>query len=500
MAKIPPEFNKELVWIEPINEVDKNLCGWLGRFAIHIANLAQRDGYKVSLFAWSSGEPEAEGWLKPEMLDYLRLCAKRPEQAAVAIHEYSFLAHNINDGRPYKVGRFQLLFDICDRHNISRPTIHITEWGWALDEVPSSQKAIEHVIDIGQLYAPYPTIKGAAIWYLGPGFRGVANQTQRLIKPMADFTLRHTFNVNASDEPAPVHLPDDWPGYDPDAPVIGEPPDVPDPVEPIEPTEPEEPEIPDPVEPIEPDPIEPTEPEEPEIPDPVEPTEPQPNGIYIADVTIPDDTEFEAGATFTKTWRVKNTGNVAWGEWMQLVHVGGVVMSEVVKRPLFAVAPNEEAEISLPMIAPTTPGIHFTDYRFQDEHGNPFGEIIYARIVVKPAADDNDAVSNALYVADVTIPDDTVMVAGEKFVKTWRIRNAGTRPWDNNFSFDFVQGVAMTNVTRQSAPTLAPGEEGEISLSLTAPSKKGTHFGDWQMRDDQGNLFGEFIFLRIVVR
>ncbi|MCA9956331.1 MAG: hypothetical protein KC434_16495, partial [Anaerolineales bacterium] len=58
VAKLPPEFDKKRVWLEVINEVDKNLCDWLGRFAVRIAYLAQRDGYKVSLFSWSGGEPE----------------------------------------------------------------------------------------------------------------------------------------------------------------------------------------------------------------------------------------------------------------------------------------------------------------------------------------------------------------------------------------------------------------------------------------------------------
>ena len=35
------------------------------------------------------------------------------------------------------------------------------------------------------------------------------------------------------------------------------------------------------------------------------------NSVYLSDVTIPDGTTVTAGATFTKTWKIKNTGTCA---------------------------------------------------------------------------------------------------------------------------------------------------------------------------------------------
>jgi hypothetical protein len=43
------------------------------------------------------------------------------------------------------------------------------------------------------LYAAYPEIKGAAIWYLGPGFGNIHNEAQRLIAPVADYSVSHYF-------------------------------------------------------------------------------------------------------------------------------------------------------------------------------------------------------------------------------------------------------------------------------------------------------------------
>jgi hypothetical protein len=91
------------------------------------------------------------------------------------------------------------------------------------------------------------------------------------------------------------------------------------------------------------------------------------------------------------------------------------------------------------------------------------------------------------------------MSPGQTFTKTWRIRNNGERPWGDGFRLVFVKGTPMTNQRSIPLPAAAPGQEVEISIQQTAPTRRGTYFGDWKMRDDRGNLFGEVLFLRIIV-
>ena len=33
---------------------------------------------------------------------------------------------------------------------------------------------------------------------------------------------------------------------------------------------------------------------------------------FVADVTVPDGTRYDPGATFTKTWRLRNIGTCTW--------------------------------------------------------------------------------------------------------------------------------------------------------------------------------------------
>ena len=479
MAKLPPEFDKERVWLEVINEVDRNLCDWLGRFAVRIANLAQRDGYKVSLFSWAGGEPEPSGWETPGMLKYLRLCGERPNQAAVALHEYSYIVTDIFDQFPFKVGRFQYLFQVCDKHNIPRPTVHITEWGWTLDNVPVPERALKDMQKVGELYAKFPEIQGAAIWYLGGGFAGIADKAQKLIKPVTEFTLNHRFTVSTGS--GAIDVPD----------LGGTPqPIVPDP-EP-EPPEPQPEPEPTPPEP-EPEP-EPTPPEPEPEPEPEPQPPPVPNAQFVADVTIPDDTRLQADSTFVKTWRMKNTGNVAWRDGYQLVFVDGTAMTNQVERPLPITLPGQDADISIEFTVPAQPGVYFSDWRLQDDRDQFFGDMVFTRII---SVDERP--SNGVYVADVTIPDDTRMAAGQAFTKTWRVKNVGKRPWGDGFRLVFVAATAMTTQRSIPLPACAPGQEVEISIQQTAPARRGTYFGDWKMRDDRGNLFGEILFLRIIV-
>ena len=195
MEAFPPELDPNLVWIETINEVDRNRSEWLGRFALETARLAQADGFRWAAFGWASGEPEISEWQSPSMLAFLRLAGENPDRLAIALHEYSYIVDDIAHEYPYKVGRFQQLYQMTDQQGIPRPTVLISEWGWEYQKVPSNSQALQDINWAAELYAPYPEIKGAAIWYLGGGFARIADQAQKLIVPVTEFTLGNYFAI-----------------------------------------------------------------------------------------------------------------------------------------------------------------------------------------------------------------------------------------------------------------------------------------------------------------
>jgi hypothetical protein len=91
-----------------------------------------------------------------------------------------------------------------DDLGIPRPTVLITEWGWAYQDIPPVPVALEHIEWASRLYAPYPEIKGAATWHLGCCFADVADQTQKLIQPLTEYALGNYFAIPLPPAQAPI--------------------------------------------------------------------------------------------------------------------------------------------------------------------------------------------------------------------------------------------------------------------------------------------------------
>lgn len=202
--RFPPELEpyKDQIWLETMNELDKNRSEWLAEFALEQARLAGQEGFRWAAFAWSTGEPEADDWTGPKMLQFLQLAGANPDRIAVALHEGSLVADEITDGYPFKVGRFLSLFDVCDGYGIPRPTVLITEWGWQSHSMPNPDKAMSDISWAAKLYAPYPQVKGVAIWHLGIGYDPIQNMAQSLIAPLTQFSLTHFYPMPAPPAPA----------------------------------------------------------------------------------------------------------------------------------------------------------------------------------------------------------------------------------------------------------------------------------------------------------
>ncbi len=96
---------------------------------------------------------------------------------------------------------------------------------------------------------------------------------------------------------------------------------------------------------------------------------------FVTDVTIPDDTVFAPGASFTKTWRLRNNGECPWSTDYTLVYVGGDFPEEApdpAPMPIL-VAPGQPIELSTTLTAPETAGTYRSNWQIADANGEPFG-------------------------------------------------------------------------------------------------------------------------------
>jgi len=109
----------------------------------------------------------------------------------------------------------------------------------------------------------------------------------------------------------------------------------------------------------------------------------------------------------------------------------------------------------------------------------------------KPVSTETGCLDQAAYVADVSIPDGTVLAPAEAFVKTWRVRNEGSCPWTPSYALIFAGGEQMGGPLSVSLPqTVEPGAEVDLSVSLVAPGAEGAYRGDWLVQNEQGETFG----------
>ncbi len=103
------------------------------------------------------------------------------------------------------------------------------------------------------------------------------------------------------------------------------------------------------------------------------------------------------------------------------------------------------------------------------------------------------------YVSDVTIPDNTPVTPGQKFTKTWKVKNSGTCAWDAGFKFSNVSGDAMNGETFTLSASVAAGAVTDISVAMIAPNKSGTLRGDWRMSTAGGQFFGDQVYVQVVI-
>lgn len=98
---------------------------------------------------------------------------------------------------------------------------------------------------------------------------------------------------------------------------------------------------------------------------------------------------------------------------------------------------------------------------------------------------------------DVTIPDNTAMVPGQTFTKTWKVRNSGSCAWESTFKLISTGGDAMGGTAKTLGQSVAPGAEIDISVPMTAPNKTGVVRGNWRMSNANGTAFGDELYVII---
>ena len=106
------------------------------------------------------------------------------------------------------------------------------------------------------------------------------------------------------------------------------------------------------------------------------------NAAFVGDVTIPDGTTVSPGETFTKTWRVQNSGSCTWSTSYVLTFNSGEAMSGSSTIFPYSVSAGNQMDISVSLTAPTDLGTYVGYWKLQNSAGTIFGQTLYVQITV----------------------------------------------------------------------------------------------------------------------
>ena len=222
---------------------------------------------------------------------------------------------------------------------------------------------------------------------------------------------------------------------------------------------------------------------------------------FLVDLSVPDGTVLPPGTAFVKGWRLENCGGTTW-VWgdLFLTHIGGDALSPEPRFLVHETAPGEMADVKVAMAAPAEPGEYRSVWQAVTAEGTRFGPPVHASIVVsEDAPPPAPCIPQAGFVADVTMPDDTRVDPGQRFVKTWRLRNVGECAWPEGTLLRHVNGERLAPVTATILGPVLSGDTVDVSLPMTSPQKAGAYTSYWQVCDAGGDCHGAPLYARIVV-
>ncbi len=119
------------------------------------------------------------------------------------------------------------------------------------------------------------------------------------------------------------------------------------------------------------------------------------------------------------------------------------------------------------------------------------GELIRLEESLASATPAAKCSNRAVFVSDVTAPDNTKIAPGQTFTKIWRLRNEGDCTWTRDYAIVFDSGDHLSGPDLSPLPgEVLPKQTVDISLALTAPNDKGVYQGFWKLRAPSGEAFG----------
>lgn len=121
-------------------------------------------------------------------------------------------------------------------------------------------------------------------------------------------------------------------------------------------------------------------------------------------------------------------------------------------------------------------------------------------ITLTPTSTAGPCSNELTFLDDLTVEDGATFAPGESIDKQWLVQNDGTCDWDASYKLKWVGGYPLGVDAEQPLYPARAGVQAALRIVFTAPTEPGLYQTTWQAVDSQGNLFGEMVYMEIVVQ
>jgi hypothetical protein len=136
----------------------------------------------------------------------------------------------------------------------------------------------------------------------------------------------------------------------------------------------------------------------------------------------------------------------------------------------------------------------------QDPAALPAQELLLEQQLEEIRPTPTPVCSNSLwFLQDVTIPDGSVVIPGERLDKRWEVRNNGTCNWGAGYQVKLIAGPGMGIPVRQALYPALSTTDVVIRMVFIAPVEPGRYRSAWQAYGPQDNPFGDPFFIDVIV-
>ena len=108
-------------------------------------------------------------------------------------------------------------------------------------------------------------------------------------------------------------------------------------------------------------------------------------------------------------------------------------------------------------------------------------------------------IHGAVYLEDLTVPDGSIVAPGSEVDKRWSVQNSGTCQWGSDYRLVHVGGDGLAGPEETALYPAPAGATAVWQVILHAPTQPGEYTSRWQARSPDGTLFGDEVFVVVIV-